>query len=59
MINPLIDKIKQRQNEIEKSLAAGSPLNWETYQRMVGEYTGLQYAIDVINGLLDEERNQE
>jgi len=59
MINPLIDKIKQRQHEIEKSLSAGSPVNWESYQRMVGENYGLQFAIDVINGLLDEERNQE
>jgi hypothetical protein len=59
MINPLITQIKQRQFEIEKSLAVGSPINWESYQRMVGEYQGLQYAIDVINGLLDEERNKE
>ena len=59
MINPLIGQLKQRQLEIQQSLAAGSPINWESYQRMVGEYQGLQYAMDVINGLLDEERNKE
>lgn len=59
MINPLISQLKQRQLEIQQSLAAGSPINWESYQRMVGEHTGLQYAMDVINGLLDEERNAE
>lgn len=59
MINPLISQLKQRQLEIQQSLAAGSPVNWESYQRMVGEHQGLQYAMDVINGLLDEERNKE
>lgn len=59
MINPLINQIKHRQIEIQQSLAVGSPVNWESYQRMVGEHQGLQYAIDVINGLLDEERNKE
>ena len=59
MINPLITQIKHRQLEIQQSLAVGSPVNWESYQRMVGENYGLQFAIDVINGLLDEERNQE
>jgi len=59
MISPLIGKIKTRQAEIGLSLAAGNAATWETYQRMVGEYQGLQYVLDAINGMLEEERNQE
>jgi hypothetical protein len=59
MISPLIGKIKNRQAEISLSLAAGNAATWETYQRMVGEYQGLQYVLDAINGMLEEERNQE
>jgi len=59
MISPLIGKIKNRQAEIGLSLAAGNAATWETYQRMVGEYQGLQYVLDAINGMLEEERNQE
>lgn len=59
MISPLIGNIKNRQAEIGLSLAAGNAATWEMYQRMVGEYQGLQYALDAINGMLEEERNRE
>ena len=59
MINALIHVIKLHQAEIGSALAQGNASTWEAYQRMVGENQGLQYALDQINRLLDEERNQE
>jgi len=59
MISPLINVIKLRQGELGMSLAQGNASTWESYQRMVGEHQGLQYALDAINRMLDEERNQE
>ena len=59
MIEQLIHRIKIRQAEIRESLANGHPINWESYQRLVGEYQGLQDAMDMIDSMLEEERNQE
>ena len=58
MIEQLIHRVKIRQSELQLALASGSPLNWESYQRLVGEYQGLQNAIDMIDEMLDEEKNQ-
>jgi hypothetical protein len=51
--------IKLRQAEMHVSLAHGNPATWEAYQRMVGEYQGLQAAMDMIDNMLDEEKNQD
>jgi len=59
MIPALIHVIKLQQAEIGASLAKGNATTWEAYQRMVGESQGLQYVLDSINRMLDEERNQE
>jgi hypothetical protein len=59
MIPLVIHVIKLRQAEIAHSLALGTAFNWESYQRMVGEHQGLQYVLDSIDKMLDEERNQE
>jgi hypothetical protein len=59
MIPALIHVIKLQQAEIGASLAQGNATTWEAYQRMVGEAQGLQYVLDSINRMLDEERNQE
>ena len=59
MIEQLIHRIKVRQAEIQVSLANGMPINWESYQRMVGEFQGLQAAMDMIDNMLDEEKNQD
>jgi hypothetical protein len=50
-----IGQVKVRQAEIASSLAAGNAVNFETYQRMVGHYTGLQEALDILNNLLRED----
>jgi len=59
MIEQLIHRIKVRQAELQMSLAAGMPMTWEAYQRMVGEHQGLQGAMDMIEAMLQEEKNQD
>jgi hypothetical protein len=57
MIEQLIHRVKIRQAELQLALAIGSPINWETYQRLVGEYQGLQKTLDMIDEMLDEEKD--
>ena len=57
MIEQLIHRIKVRQAELQVSLAQGMPMTWEAYQRMVGEFQGLQTALDMIDNMLEEEKN--
>lgn len=59
MIEPLIHRIKVAQAEIQVSLAAGTPMTWEAYQRMVGEHQGLQHALDMLDAMLEEQKNQD
>jgi len=59
MIEQLIHRVKIRQAELQLALATGSPINWETYQRLVGEYQGLQRTMDMIDSMLDEEKNSD
>lgn len=55
----LVHRIKLRQSEMHLSIAQGVPASWDAYQRMVGEYQGLQSALDMVEQILDEEKNQE
>lgn len=59
MIEQLIHRIKYRQSELQMALAAGIPLTWDAYQRMVGENQGLQRVLDIIDAMLEEEKNQD
>jgi hypothetical protein len=59
MLEQLIHRIKIRQAEMHVSLAQGIPATWDAYQRMVGEYQGLQITLDMIDNMLDEEKNQD
>jgi hypothetical protein len=59
MIETLIHRIKVRQAELQVSLAVGNASTWEAYQRMVGEHQGLQSVMDMIDGMLEESRNQD
>ena len=58
-VSDIIDAVKARQVVIEKSLAQGTASNFDSYQRLVGEYAGLSTAIDIINNLLKEEEENE
>jgi hypothetical protein len=55
----LITAIKARQHEISASLASGLAPTWESYQRLVGHYQGLQEAFDILNNLLKEDDEDE
>jgi hypothetical protein len=58
-IGDLIGAISSRQAEIASSLAVGNAANWETYQRMIGQYAGLGEALAILNELMkdDDERD--
>jgi hypothetical protein len=53
--NDLINGIKRRQTEIAESLVNGNCVNFETYQRLVGQHQGLQESLEILNNLLEEE----
>jgi hypothetical protein len=59
MIDQLIHVIKLRQAELAASLAFGNATTWEAYQRMVGEYQGLQYALNSFDRMAEEEKGKE
>jgi hypothetical protein len=59
MIDQLIHVIKLRQQEIGLSLAMGNAHSWEGYQRMVGEAQGIQFALDAIDRILEQEEGRE
>jgi hypothetical protein len=54
-VTQLIGAFKTRQAEISHSLAVGNAATWEAYQRMVGEHTGLQKALEIIDNFLEDE----
>lgn len=59
MISQIIGAIKERQSQIANSLAAGRAETFELYQRMVGEYLGLQHILQVIDDILREKDDFE
>jgi hypothetical protein len=58
-VSDIIDAVKARQVTIENALAQGNAANYDSYQRLVGEYAGLNSALDIINNLLKEEEEKE
>ena len=54
-LNDLIGIIKRRQEEIARSLVEGYAINFETYQRLVGQHQGLEEALNFIDNILHEE----
>jgi len=58
-VSDLISGIKASQGEIALSLALGNAPTWEAYQRMVGQYQGLQETLDILNNLLREDDEHE
>ncbi|NBW12029.1 MAG: hypothetical protein EBR82_28760 [Caulobacteraceae bacterium] len=51
----LIGILKGAQADIALSLANGNANSYEVYQRLVGEYRGLEQALKAIDQLLTEE----
>jgi hypothetical protein len=58
LINDLISAVKARQTEIRYSLVDGNAINFESYQRMVGQYSGLQESLDILDNLMKEKDDE-
>lgn len=54
-VSDLISAINDRKSDIAESLVSGTAVNFETYQRLVGQYQGLQETLDILNNLLKED----
>jgi len=54
-VEDLVGAVKARQMQISASLVNGNAVTFESYQRLVGQYQGLQDALDILNDLLKEE----
>lgn len=52
--NDFISALKVRQAEIASSLTSGNAVNFETYQRLVGQHAGLEEALQILDELLKE-----
>lgn len=51
----LIGQIKLKQAEIANSIVQGHCVNFETYQRLIGQHQGLDEALGIINFMIEEE----
>jgi len=54
VIAQLLHLLKQRQAEIRMSLVETPVGNYDSYNRLVGEYQGLQWTLDTLNAKLAE-----
>lgn len=54
-VSDLIARIKIEQSQVTAVLQAGTAVNFEAYQRLVGHYQGLDEALNIINQLLNED----
>lgn len=58
-VSDLIAAVKAEQAKISASLTNGHIPNFETYQRLVGQYQGLTLTLDIIDNLLKEKDEDE
>lgn len=57
LISDIISAVKARQAEIAAGLAHGNAPDFAAYQRLVGENSGLDRALEIINDLLKEDED--
>jgi hypothetical protein len=55
IISELISRVQAEQEKIAESLTAGHAVNIESYQRLVGNYQGLQASLNILNGIMSED----
>jgi hypothetical protein len=58
-VSDFIGAIEAEQKVISQSLVNGNAVNFETYQRLVGQHQGLAKALEILNDLLKEEEIDE
>lgn len=51
--------VKAEQMRISQSLVEGHAVNFESYQRLVGQYQGLDKALDILDDILKEPDENE
>jgi hypothetical protein len=51
--------VKAEQSRISQSLVEGHAVNFETYQRLVGQHQGLAKALDILDEILKEPDDNE
>jgi len=56
-IRDFIGVIKSEQLAIGESMVNGNCTNFESYQRLVGQHIGLEKALNILNDLLEKEKN--
>jgi hypothetical protein len=54
-VSDFIGAIEDRKAAIAQSLVNGHAVNFETYQRLVGQHQGLEEALVILNNLLKED----
>jgi|TARA_Y100000004_G_C8793700_1_gene360355 hypothetical protein len=57
-MDKLLKQLEERQEQLKDSLAAGNIQNFESYQKVVGEITGLSFAIHTIRDLHKKEEER-
>lgn len=53
-VSDFIGAVENRKLAIAQSLVSGHAINFEAYQRLVGQHQGLEEALDILNNLLKE-----
>ena len=57
LISDMISSVKEEQARISQALTDGNVINFETYQRLVGQHQGLEKSLEILNELLKEDDN--
>jgi len=55
IISEFIGLVKTEQARIAESLTAGHVINFESYQRLVGNHQGLQTSLDILNIIMTQD----
>ncbi len=59
IVSELLKRLDTIQVEIKDSLAKGHAINIESYNRLVGNYQGLEEAKQILNEILSEDSEKE
>ena len=54
-LSDLIGRLRERSALIDRELGAGKVSTWDSYNRLVGENHGIQFALAQINEILRSE----
>jgi len=54
-----IGAVKERQKAIADSMTNGHIKSFDDYQKLVGQFHGLQESLDILNNLLEEDEKHE